>query len=69
MESAAIGVPDAAKGQALVCFCVLRSGFTPGETIADELKALVATRLGKPLRPHAIEFVRDWFAKEHAGKQ
>jgi acetyl-CoA synthetase len=59
VESAAIGVPDAAKGQALVCFCVLRSGFTPGETIADELKALVATRLGKPLRPHAIEFVRD----------
>ena len=59
VESAAIGVPDPAKGQVLVCFCVLRSGFTPGETIADELKALVATRLGKPLRPHAIEFVRD----------
>ena len=26
IESAAIGVPDAAKGQALVCFCVLRPG-------------------------------------------
>jgi acetyl-CoA synthetase len=59
VESAAIGVPDAAKGQALVCFCVLRSGFTASNGLADELKALVANRLGKPLRPHAIEFVRD----------
>jgi acetyl-CoA synthetase len=59
VESAAIGVPDPAKGQALVCFCVLRPGFTAGPPLADELKALVANRLGKPLRPYAIEFVRD----------
>ncbi|MBI4485966.1 MAG: AMP-dependent synthetase, partial [Acidobacteria bacterium] len=26
---------------------------------AEELKAMVATRLGKPLRPEAIEFVRE----------
>jgi len=59
LESAAIGVPDAAKGQALVCFCVLRPGHAPGDGLAEELKALVANRLGKPMRPHAIEFVRD----------
>jgi acetyl-CoA synthetase len=59
VESAAIGVPDPAKGQALVCFCVLRAGFTGGDALVDELKALVANRLGKPLRPHAVEFVRD----------
>jgi acetyl-CoA synthetase len=59
VESAAIGIPDAAKGQALVCFCVLRAGFTASDPLAEELKALVATRLGKPLRPYAIEFVRD----------
>jgi acetyl-CoA synthetase len=59
VESAAIGVPDPAKGQALVCFCVLRAGFTSGDALADELKAYVATRLGKPLRPSAVEFVRD----------
>jgi acetyl-CoA synthetase len=59
VESAAIGIPDAAKGQALVCFCVLRSGCSASDGLADELKALVATRLGKPLRPQAVEFVGD----------
>jgi acetyl-CoA synthetase len=59
LESAAIGVPDATKGQALVCFCVLRQGHSPDGTLADELKAMVATRLGKPLRPEAVEFVPD----------
>lgn len=59
IEAAAIGVPDETKGQALVCFCVLRSDRTPSPALADELKGLVATRLGKPLRPHAVEFVSD----------
>ena len=59
VESAAIGIPDAAKGQALVCFCVLRAGHTATPALSDALKDLVATRLGKPLRPQAIEFVGD----------
>jgi acetyl-CoA synthetase len=59
IESAAIGIPDAAKGQALVCFCVLRPGETVRPGLAEELKAMVAARLGKPLRPAAIEFVRE----------
>ncbi|MBI2188059.1 MAG: AMP-binding protein [Acidobacteria bacterium] len=59
IEAAAIGVPDPTKGQALVCFCVLRPGHTVGPGLAEELKAMVATRLGKPLRPEAIEFVRE----------
>src|SRR4029078_12458811 len=56
---AAIGVPDPLKGQALVCFCVLRSGRDGAPAIVDRLKALVVERLGNPLRPEAIEFVRD----------
>ncbi len=59
IESAAVGVPDATKGQALVCFAVLRPGNVPSAALADELKTLVATRLGKPLKPSAIEFVTD----------
>jgi acetyl-CoA synthetase len=59
VEAAAIGVPDAAKGQALVCFCVLRQGHIGSAALADDLKAMVATRLGKPLRPERIEFVGD----------
>jgi acetyl-CoA synthetase len=59
LEAAAIGVPDAMKGQALVCFCVLRPGHDASAALTDRLNALVVTRLGKPMRPHAIEFVRD----------
>jgi|SoiMethySBSTD1v2_1073268.scaffolds.fasta_scaffold37084_2 acetyl-CoA synthetase len=59
IEAAAIGVPDASKGQALACFCVLRPGFTGSGALGDELKTLVATRLGKPLRPQAVEFVQE----------
>ncbi|MBI4266395.1 MAG: AMP-binding protein [Acidobacteria bacterium] len=59
VEAAAIGIPDEAKGQALVCFCVLAPARDPTATLAEELKAMVATRLGKPLRPQAVEFVPD----------
>jgi acetyl-CoA synthetase len=59
VEAAAIGVPDATKGQALVCFCVLHSGVSGSAGLASELATLVAERLGKPLRPKAVEFVTD----------
>jgi acetyl-CoA synthetase len=59
LEAAAIGVPDELKGQALVCFCVLRPGHEPSTALRSRLSALVVDRLGKPLRPRAIEFVRD----------
>jgi acetyl-CoA synthetase len=59
IEAAAIGIPDPAKGQALVCFCVLAPGSTGSAALAQNLKTLVATRLGKPLMPAAVEFVAD----------
>jgi acetyl-CoA synthetase len=59
LEAAAIGVPDEMKGQALVCFVVLRPGSSPGPELVDRLTMLVIDRLGKPLKPKAIEFVRD----------
>jgi acetyl-CoA synthetase len=59
VEAAAIGIPDPLKGQALVCFCVLRPGHDPSRALVDRLKALVGTRLGKPLRPAVIEFVKE----------
>jgi acetyl-CoA synthetase len=59
LEAAAIGVPDEMRGQALVCFCVLRPGHDVSASLVDRLKALVAARLGKPMRPETIAFVRD----------
>ncbi len=58
-EAAAIGVPDEMKGEALVCFVILRPGHEPSDELAGELQDLVSTALGKPLRPKAIHFVVD----------
>jgi acetyl-CoA synthetase len=58
-ESAAIGVPDELKGEALVCFVILRPGRTGSDELGNELKDLVAGALGKPLRPKEIHFVTD----------
>jgi acetyl-CoA synthetase len=59
VEAAAIGVPDAVKGHALVVFCVLGPGNTPSDELRGELHDLVISSLGKPLAPQAILFVDD----------
>jgi acetyl-CoA synthetase len=59
LEAAAIGIPDELKGQSLACFCVLRPGSLPSPALADALKAFVAERLGKPLKPERVQFVSD----------
>ena len=58
-ESAAIGVPDELKGEVLVCFVILRPNREASDKLALELSDLVATALGKPLRPKAVHFVSD----------
>ena len=45
------------QGQALASFVC--SVLVSSDTLGDELKTLVATRLGKPLRPQAVEFVQE----------
>ena len=59
VEAAAIGLPDPMKGQSLACFCVTRPGVSRTPELANELRALVAARLGKPMKPDAMEFVDD----------
>jgi len=58
-EAAAVGVPDSIKGEALVCFCVLKNGDNASADIAQELKQSVARDLGKALAPRDIVFVSD----------
>ncbi len=58
-EAAAIGVPDPVKGQAVVCFCVLKPTAIASEQLRETLKDLVANELGKPLKPNEIKFVKD----------
>jgi acetyl-CoA synthetase len=54
-ESAVVGVPDATKGEAIWCFCVLTDGVADG--VAEELRELVATELGRPFKPSRVVFV------------
>ena len=58
-EAAAIGIPDAVKGESLICFCVLNTGFAATEVLAEAIKELVAQNLGKPLKPSVGKFVKD----------
>jgi acetyl-CoA synthetase len=58
-EAAAVGVPDTIKGEALVCFCVLKKGANGDVDLAHELKKKIATELGKALAPKAVLFVGD----------
>ena len=66
-EAAAVGVPDPIKGEALVCFCVLKkdaNGDMDASTalrtsLGAELKGNVARDLGKALAPRDVFFVPD----------
>ncbi len=58
-EAAAIGVPDQLKGEALVCFCVLKPAHEADDALRGDLISTVARALGKPLAPREVHFVRD----------
>jgi len=58
-EAAAIGVPHEIKGEAVVCFAVLRPGFEPTEILRRDLQEHAARALGKAIRPDRVLFVRE----------
>ncbi len=58
-ESACVGVPHEVKGEVIACFVILKQGYEPSGRLADEIKRLVAERLGKPFTPEYVVFVDD----------
>jgi acetyl-CoA synthetase len=58
-EAGVIGVPHDVKGEAVVCFVVLRPGREPSEALRAELGERVAREMGKALKPERVLFVRD----------
>ncbi|HXH84493.1 MAG TPA: acetate--CoA ligase [Candidatus Tectomicrobia bacterium] len=58
-EAGVIGVPHPVKGEAVVCFVVLRPGHAPSEALRGELAERVAAAMGKALRPERVLFARD----------
>jgi acetyl-CoA synthetase len=66
-EAAAIGVPHQVKGEAIVCFVVLRPGEAPSDALRASLAERVAKEMGKALRPERVLFARD-LPKTRSGK-
>jgi acetyl-CoA synthetase len=58
-EAGVVGVPHDIKGEAVVCFVVLKPGHTPSETLRGELADRVAQQMGKALKPERVLFARD----------
>ena len=56
-EAAAVGVPDAIKGERLMCVCVLGPGASASTALEQELKEWVRSAMGPALKPDAIVFV------------
>ncbi|HEY8756616.1 MAG TPA: AMP-binding protein [Candidatus Dormibacteraeota bacterium] len=53
-EAAAVGIPDAVKGEALVCFVVLKPGVDDSVELRAALSDRVSAEMGKALRPKAV---------------
>jgi len=58
-EAGVIGVPHAVKGEAVVCFVVLKPGVSASEPLRAELAEVVAHGMGKALKPEKVLFVRE----------
>jgi acetyl-CoA synthetase len=58
-EAGVVGVPHEVKGEAIVCFVVLRPDSTPSEPLRAELAERVAKQMGKALKPQRVLFTRD----------
>jgi acetyl-CoA synthetase len=58
-EAGVIGVPHAVKGEAIVCFVVLRPDQAASEGLRKELAERVAAQMGKALKPEKVLFTRD----------
>lgn len=56
-EACAIGVPDELKGEAVVCFVVLKKEIGGTEFLKKDLQEWVAKQLGKTFYPKAVHWV------------
>lgn len=65
VEAAVVGVPDDLKGEAIVCFVVLKEEGIPEPEA--ELQAHVAARMGPTFKPREIRLVRE-LPKTQSGK-
>ncbi len=66
-EAAVVGRPDALKGQALVAFVTLKTGFSKEGSLREELRQHVAKEIGPVAKPDDIRFA-EALPKTRSGK-
>lgn len=66
-ESAVVARPDEIKGQAIIAFVTLESGYEPSDELKQELRAWVVKEIGALARPEEIRFA-DALPKTRSGK-
>jgi acetyl-CoA synthetase len=66
-EAAAVGRPDALKGQALVVFVTVKQGMSAGKELRDKLAEHIDKEIGRFARPDTIRFT-DSLPKTRSGK-
>jgi acetyl-CoA synthetase len=66
-EAAVIGKPDPVKGESIVAFVILKSGYQPTDELRDELKMHIRKTIGPVATPDAIFFVSS-LPKTRSGK-
>ena len=66
-EAAVVARPDEIKGEAIICFVTLRSGFRPSRELRGALMEHVANTIGTIARPAEMRFC-DLLPKTRSGK-
>jgi len=66
-EAAVIGKPDPVKGETIVAFIILKSGYSPSEELRKELRTWIRKVIGPVATPEAIFFVSS-LPKTRSGK-
>ncbi len=66
-EAAVVGVADSTTGQAIVGYVILRGTFEASDSLGEEIRAHVATKLGPIARPKTVVLVPD-LPKTRSGK-
>lgn len=67
-EAAVIGKPHEIKGESIVCFATLKSGFDETDTLKAELRNHIGKVIGAIAKPDAVHFAPAGLPKTRSGK-